>query len=235
MRIAMIPARLGSQRLKKKNLLPLDGVPLITRVVRRCQNAGLFDEIWINSESEVFATIAEEEGVHFHKRPEILGGHDATSEDFVAEFLEHHECERLYQVHSIAPLCSVADICAFVEATESADNDTVLSCVDEQIECAMNGKPVNFTFAKKENSQDLDPIQRITWCLTSWKRDVYLSAYGSGECATYAGKTGLRSLGKWSAHVIKTQQDMDIASAMLSFLGDGAEYGLVTDENGINK
>ncbi|MCA9417335.1 MAG: cytidyltransferase, partial [Candidatus Omnitrophica bacterium] len=42
MNIGMIPARMGSQRLKKKNLRELGGVPLITRAIRKCLEAGVF-------------------------------------------------------------------------------------------------------------------------------------------------------------------------------------------------
>ena len=63
--IAMIPARMGSQRLKKKNLRELHGVPLITRAIRKCKEAQVFDEIWVNSENIQFGEIAalEEVGV----------------------------------------------------------------------------------------------------------------------------------------------------------------------------
>ena len=40
--IAMIPARMGSQRLQKKNLAPLKGVPLIVHAIRKCREAGVF-------------------------------------------------------------------------------------------------------------------------------------------------------------------------------------------------
>ncbi len=42
--IAMIPARMGSQRLRHKNLRELDGIPLITRAVRLSHDAGIFNE-----------------------------------------------------------------------------------------------------------------------------------------------------------------------------------------------
>ena len=63
MNIAMIPARMGSQRLAKKNLRELNGIPLIVRAIRKCIDAKCFDEIWVNSEHEDFGLIAETEGV----------------------------------------------------------------------------------------------------------------------------------------------------------------------------
>jgi len=100
---AMIPARMGSQRLKQKNLREVDGVPLITRAVRLSHDAGIFNEVWVNSEHPTFQKIAQQEGVKFHQRPPKLADNDATSEDFVYEFLKSHECDYLFQVHSIAP------------------------------------------------------------------------------------------------------------------------------------
>lgn len=225
MRIAMIPARMGSQRLAKKNLLPLLGVPLIRRAVRRCFDAECFDEIYVNSENEAFAVHAEDEGARFHLRPAALGSNSATSEDFVAEFMRAHACDRLFQVHSIAPLVSSARIREFVDYMESADVDTLLSCVEEQIECAYQGKPINFTFDEKTNSQALTPIQRVTWSLSGWTPRVFLAAAEAGECATYAGKVGFYPLDRLSGHIIKRQEDLDMAEALLQHLGDSVQYG----------
>ncbi len=68
-KIGMIPARMGSQRLKQRNLQPLGGGPLITRAIRKCKESGVFDEIWVNSEHPAFGEIAGQEGVKFHRRP----------------------------------------------------------------------------------------------------------------------------------------------------------------------
>jgi len=215
----MIPARLGSQRLAKKNLRELDGVPLIIRAIRKCKEAGVFDEIWVNSEHPDFGPIAEAEGAKFHKRPEHLGNDQATSEQFMAEFLEQHPCDHIYQVHSIAPLLTVEDVRSFVEAMNSGECDCLLSVENIQIECAYQGRPVNFTFEQKTNSQDLDPVQRICWSISAWRREVYLAAYRAGQCATYAGRVGYHPVNPLAAHVIKTGQDLAIAEALLPVIG----------------
>lgn len=212
---AMIPARMGSQRLPKKNLALLDGVPLISRAIRKCRAAGCFDEIWVNSEHPDFGPIAAGEGVKFHQRPEALGNNQATSEQYIAEFLEKHECDWLVQVHSIAPLLTVAEVKDFVAFLSKTDADCVLSYEPVQIECAYENQPVNFTYAEKTNSQDLKPVQRISWSITAWRREAYLNAAAEGRCATYAGKVDFYPVSHLAGHVIKTQRDLDVAEALL--------------------
>lgn len=212
--VAMIPARLGSQRLHQKNLRPLAGTPLLTRAIRRCQLAGCFDAIWVNGDAEEFARIAAEEGVRFHQRPAELAGDAATSEQYIAEFLEARDCTFVVQVHSIAPLLGPDRIAAFVERLRQGDADVLLACIHDQIECAFQGRPVNFTFAEKTNSQDLEPIQRITWSITGWRREAYLEAFRAGKTATYAGEVAFFPVDGVEGHVIKTDRDLRIAEAL---------------------
>lgn len=222
MKIAMIPARMGSQRLAKKNLRELDGIPLIVRAIRKCKEAGCFDEIWVNSEHPDFGAVAESEAVKFHRRPAHLGDNNATSEQFIAEFLVNHQCECVFQVHSIAPLLGRNDICRFVQRMEQGDVDALLSVELIQIECALGGKPVNFTTKEKTNSQDLDPIQRICWSITGWRRETFLEAVKRGDCATYAGRVDYYPVGRLAAHVIKTEADLALAEALLPLVENGS-------------
>lgn len=213
--IAMIPARMGSQRLKQKNLRELAGVPLITRAIRKCNEADVFDEVWVNSENPLFGEIAEAEGVGFHQRPEALGNNQTTSEQYIAEFLEYHPCEYVVQVHSIAPLLSVADIRQFTGALKNSEYDCLLSTDQVQIECVYRNQPVNFSFSEKTNSQDLEPVQRLSWSICAWRRSTYLAAVAAGECATYSGKVGFYPVSQLAGHIIKTEDDLRIAEALL--------------------
>lgn len=214
--IAMIPARLGSQRLKQKNLLEINGVPIIRRTIRKLKKMSCFDEIWVNSEADVFKEIAQDEGVLFHKRPAELGNNTATSEDFVTEFLRQHECDYLVQVHSIAPLLKIAEIEAFVEKMLEGNYDTLLSGEQLQIQCMLDDTPLNFSKTNMDATQVLEPVQRISWSITGWKRNSFLSAVDLGNCGTFNGKMGFFSLSATSSLVIKHQSDLDIAIALAS-------------------
>ena len=218
--LAMIPARMGSQRLKQKNLRELAGIPLITRAIHKCQAAGVFDAIWVNSEHPAFGEIAAAEGVGFHQRPEALANNQATSEQFVAEFMQAHDCDFVVQVHSIAPLLTVAEVRDFVTVLKEDQVDCLLSADEVQIECAHRGQPVNFSFAEKTNSQDLAPVQRLSWSITAWRRSTYLAATAAGTCATYAGRVGFHPVSPLAGHVIKTERDLQIAEALLPLVQD---------------
>lgn len=217
--IAMVPARMGSQRLPQKNLRELSGVSLIARAIRKCHAAGCFDAVYVNSEDAIFGQIADREGAQFYQRPEELGSNSATSEEFLTDFFEAVEdVDYLVQVHSIAPLLTAREVFDFTVAWKASGHDVMLSCIEDQIEVAFNGTPVNFTFTKKTNSQELIPTQRITWSVSGWRRMQFLAARAAGQTATYAGSVGFHPVSAISGHVIKTETDLKIAEALLSVL-----------------
>lgn len=216
--IAMIPARMGSQRLTKKNLRLLAGKPLIVHAIEKCRTAGCFDEIWVNSEDAEFGPIAETNGARFYQRPTELGNNVATSEQFVFDFLQRVPCDVMLQVHSIAPLLGSDEVADFTKAFVESDNSVMLACIEDKIEVACQGKPVNFSFFEKTNSQDLIPTQRITWSITGFRSADYLNAVNVGGIGTYNGKIGFYPVSAISGHVIKTQEDLDVAEALFSVL-----------------
>lgn len=212
--IAMIPARLGSQRLKQKNLLEIDGIPLIVRQMRKVRSLSCFDEVWVNSESEVFGDLAQVEGVPFHKRPEELGGPDVTSEHFVEEFLSKHPCDFLVQVHSIAPLVTGEEIETFTSKLVNTSYNTLLSGVNEQIQCLYEDQPINFSMELMDATQELRPIQRISWTLTGWNAKSYREQFANKKCATFHGQIGFFPLSRMSGLVVKYEEDYQMVKAL---------------------
>ena len=63
----MIPAALGSQRIPDKNLVLVDGHPMMFYVVKACIASGAFHDIYINSEHDIFKKIADDFGVKLRK------------------------------------------------------------------------------------------------------------------------------------------------------------------------
>ena len=84
--IAMIPARMGSTRLRMKNLALIDGRPMIYYAIRAAKTSGVFNRIVVNSESTVFRKLAERYGADFYQRPPEFAKSSTRSSDMVYDF-----------------------------------------------------------------------------------------------------------------------------------------------------
>ncbi|MFJ2709988.1 pseudaminic acid cytidylyltransferase [Pseudomonas sp. NPDC087346] len=60
--VAIIPARGGSKRIPRKNLMPFDGVPMIVRSIRMALDSGLFDQVVVSTDDEEIAELAQAHG-----------------------------------------------------------------------------------------------------------------------------------------------------------------------------
>lgn len=56
--IAIIPARGGSKRLPRKNILPLGGEPMLSYPVRAALSSGVFDDVYVTSDDAEMNEVA---------------------------------------------------------------------------------------------------------------------------------------------------------------------------------
>jgi CMP-N-acetylneuraminic acid synthetase len=69
MKVAVIPARAGSTRLKNKNIYPLGGKPLIRWTVDAVVESGVFDKIVVSTDSDDIYEAVSDLPVERHFRP----------------------------------------------------------------------------------------------------------------------------------------------------------------------
>ena len=77
MRIAVIPARGGSKRIPRKNIIDFHGRPMIARTIAAIQATTLFDIVHVSTDDDEIAAIATKEGanVEFRRPQELSGDH----------------------------------------------------------------------------------------------------------------------------------------------------------------
>jgi len=102
--IAMIPARIGSTRLKMKNLALIDGKPLIYYTIEAAKTSGVFNRVILNSDNEIFAEIARRYDVEFYQRPVELGSSTTKSDAVVYDFMSKYLSDVLAWVNPTSPL-----------------------------------------------------------------------------------------------------------------------------------
>lgn len=190
--IAMIPARLGSQRVKLKNLRYLGDKLLSEWVVAACKEAGIFDSIYINSDSDVFQKIANENNVSFYKRSAILAANDATNDDFGLDFVENVDCDILVQVNPTSPFTRYEDIVGVVDLLLNNDHQTVHTIKEERIEGLFSGRPLNFDPTKQmPPSQELEPVYLFTSSIMAWDVVSFKANMNKFGCAVYGGSDSI--------------------------------------------
>lgn len=87
--LAIIPARGGSKGLPGKNIKPLCGKPLIGWTIEQAKASKYIDEIFVSTDSQEIADVAESFGVKVPElRPAELASDTATSASFVIYTIE---------------------------------------------------------------------------------------------------------------------------------------------------
>lgn len=221
--VAMVPARLGSKRVPKKNLRYLGDKPLIFYIVetlKKVKEKGLIEEIYINSESEIFGRIANELDVKFYKRPEFLSTDSATNDEFAEDFLRNTDCTHLLQALPTSPFVSEHEICEFIE--KMSLYDTVITVKNEQISCVYEGEPINFNPREKlPPSQEQIPVKSYGCVLMGWKKDRFLINMERDGCAyhnDYMTSIGYFSIEGNSTIDIDREEDFSLAEVVLESL-----------------
>ena len=213
--VAMIPARMGSKRIPKKNIRYMLGKPLIQYPIDLAMNSHQFDTVWVNTESEALGKACEQWGAHFHRRPPELATDTATNRDFVYQFMKTHECDYVIMINPTSPALRQETLNGFLQFVRENDFDTIFSVIDLQAECYYMGERVNFDGKDKINSQYLEPVKPIMWALTAWKKETFVSLQESGQCPVFGGKVGLYAIPKDESPDLDTEADWRIAEATL--------------------
>jgi len=232
--IAMIPARIGSTRLKMKNLALLDGKPLISYAIKAAKETGIFNRIVINSDHQVFKKIANRYHVEFYQRPIELGSSDTKSDNVVIDFIEKHPCDIIAWVNPTSPLQKAIEINEIVKYFLCEKLDSLITVKNEQVHCIYNEKPINFSFNEIfSQTQDLNPAQTFVYSVMMWRSKSFIREFEKNGHAFFCGKTGYFPVSKQSSVIIKNKTDLLIAECLLKAENIGSsdivKYDLISE------
>lgn len=129
--LAIIPARGGSKRLPRKNILPFAGKPMIAWTIEAALRSGLFRSVIVSTEDGEISSIAQAHGASVQMRPPEL----ATDTVGVAEVARYvlstipDTAEAFCLLMANCPLRTDADIVGAHERFAQSDADGVMSVV----------------------------------------------------------------------------------------------------------
>ena len=173
--LALIPARSGSKGLANKNIRLLNQKPLLVYSIEAARTSGIFDEIYVSTDSQEYANIAIQYGasVPFLRSKETATD-TASSWDVVKEALRRYEVigrtfDMVTLLQPTTPLRTADDIRnAYKIYREEAANSVVSVCEVDHSPLWCNTLPTDHSlcgFIRPEavnvQRQGLDKYYRI--------------------------------------------------------------------------
>ena len=131
--LAIIPARGGSKGLPGKNIKPLCGKPLIGWTIEQAQSSKYIDEIFVSTDSNEIAAVAEDFGIKVpFLRPAELATDTSPSSAFVLHTIGYYrnkgqEFDYILLLEPTSPLRDITDINIAIE--QLLNHDTAKSIV----------------------------------------------------------------------------------------------------------
>ena len=181
--LAIIPARGGSKRLPRKNILDLNGKPLIAWSIEAGLQSKYIDKIVVTSDDDEIINISNKFGAQTIKRPEELASDTATTFDAIQHTINNIvKYDYVVLLQPTSPLRDNNHIDKAIELLESKNADAVVSV------CEMDHSPLwsntlDESLSMKgflrdevlnQRSQDLEKYYRLNGAIYICKVDKLL-------------------------------------------------------------
>ena len=170
---AFIPIKMNSTRVPRKNFREFDGRPLYRHIIDHAQEAGCFDNVFVDTDSsEVGDYARQRDCVLIHREP-WLASDAANGNDLLSRHAELVPDVDIYcQLFATAPRLKPSTIKACIEAlAESPEHDSVFTAVQVTGWFWMDGQPLNFRPGILPRSQDARKVTQETTGLYAIRRE----------------------------------------------------------------
>lgn len=227
MKIAVIPARGGSKRLPGKNIKQLVGKPLIQWTIDAAVDSGIFDHVFVSTDSEEIAEIARRCGaeVPFLRSPE-LATDTATTADALRNFIHEYESLNGQTVQFVcllqptSPLRTAGDILKADGILMGEGVDAVVSVCEMEHPFQLCGKlgPSGSLqgFLKAQNnvrSQDQEVYYRLNGAIYYCRREQAMNIEKLYDTDVHSRACIMTA---WHSVDIDTEMDFLIAETLIN-------------------
>lgn len=203
-----IPIKSNSERVPGKNFRVLNGKKLYEYICEHVKEANVFDEVFIDTNSEEIAQYALQQGFHVIERKEELARNTANGNDLlVHHYTLYPEFDYYFQLFATAPYLTPASIQNCVNALmQSETYDSCFTATENHGFYWLNGTPINYRPGILPRSQDMQAMVEETTGLYGIRKD---------SLERYRCRIGRKPLiyfvSKFEAVDINTEEDLKVA------------------------
>lgn len=219
--LAIIPARGGSKRLPRKNVLDLGGKPLIAWSIEAGLKSKYIDKVVVTSDDDEILGIAKQYGSDIIKRPDELASDTATSFDAIKHTINNiKKYDYIVLLQPTSPLRNLGHIDEAIELLENKKAEAIVSV------CEMDHSPLwsntlpsdnsmnNFLRegVKNKRSQDLESYYRLNGAIYICDTNRLLDE----ESFLFKNNTFAYRMDRKSSVDIDEEMDFEIAKLIIN-------------------
>lgn len=206
--VCFIPIKSNSERVPGKNFRILCGRPLYQYIIDHAIQANCFDDIYVDTNSDVVKKYCEERNIHWIERKQELAMNTANGNDLLNyHFDSFPNYDYYFQLFATAPFLQPNSISKAVNTLiYSTEYDSTFTALENHSFYWYSGNPINYRPCILPRSQDMQPVIEETTGLYGMSRDA-LAKY---RCRIGA-KPYICIVNKFEAVDINTEDDLKLA------------------------
>ena len=221
--VAIILARGGSKGIPHKNIININGKPLLNYSIEQCINAGI-KEIYTSSDDEKILQVAKDAGSNIILRPNNISGDLATSESGWIHAVEKipnldKKNDWIFAPQVTSPIRETFDVKNALELATTKNFDSIFSAVKLEDfflwqKHQNKFRPINYDFKKRLRRQD---IKEFTYLENG--SFFLFKPYGLIKNNNRLhGRIGITEMEKSKMFQIDNKEDIKIVESMLNYL-----------------
>lgn len=182
--LAIIPARGGSKRLPNKNVLIMNGKPLISWSIKAGLSSKYIDKVVVSTDDEKIKYISEIHDVDVINRPADLATDTATTFDAIEHTIKSisEKFDYIILLQATSPLRKTYHIDEAIELIDSKNADSIISVSEmEHSPLWSNTLPKDNSMkgflrddVKNKRSQELEPYYQLNGAIYISKTEILL-------------------------------------------------------------
>lgn len=222
--LAVILARGGSKGLPRKNVLPLNGKPLITYAIEAARGARAITRVVVSTDDDEIAAVAQRAGAEVVRRPAELASDSASSESGVVHVIDTLAANEGYVpaytmlIQCTSPLTTSDDLEGLVAEVRAANADSAFTAVPFFHFLWRKGdggaEGINHGGRKRQRRQDMEPQ-----FLENGAAYVFRTQLFRETAERFCGRLVMHVVDAERCLEIDTREDLERAAAVLALRG----------------
>ena len=209
--VGLVPSKLNSRRLERKNVRPLGGTPLVNHVLRTLSDVDEVDEIVVFASSgEIMTFVDATIECVFVERPEHLDDDAAAIEDVIEEFLTRVSGDVVVLLHITSPFISTSTVRACIDSVTSGRFQSAFAALEMARFAWFGGAPLNYDPSlPTPRTQDLEPVLVEQSGLYVFTRELFETTR-----RRVAERPYIHVVDPIEGHDIDTETELELAEAI---------------------